>query len=74
MIYNFGEVDGKIISDHEAEVIHKDFEPDWTNFYYITTGWVQRFFELCLGKPVRYQVVKNPTKGIQSTHIVLSWA
>jgi hypothetical protein len=73
-IYSFVEVEGKIRSDHEVEIIYKDFEPDWTNFYHIATGWVQRFFELCLGKQVKYQVVKNPTKGIESTHIILSWS
>ncbi|OLS13194.1 MAG: hypothetical protein RBG13Loki_3175 [Promethearchaeota archaeon CR_4] len=41
MIFNFGEVEGKIVSDHEVEVIYRDFEPNWDNFYHIVTGWVQ---------------------------------
>ncbi|OLS13195.1 MAG: hypothetical protein RBG13Loki_3176 [Promethearchaeota archaeon CR_4] len=73
MIFNFGEVEGKILSGHKAEIIFKDFEPDWNNFYYILAGWVQRFFEICLGKEIKYQIVKNPTPGVVANHIQVSW-
>ena len=49
-VFNFGEVVGTVVSNHEMLVSYKDFEPGpgWKNFMYIATGWVERFFELCI--------------------------
>ncbi|MDD1778968.1 MAG: hypothetical protein LUQ65_12455 [Candidatus Helarchaeota archaeon] len=73
-VFNFGEIEIEIISDHEILVIYKDFERDFENFYYISIGWIQRFFELCLGKKVTYKILKKSWEGAESTQFSLSWA
>ncbi|OLS13197.1 MAG: hypothetical protein RBG13Loki_3178 [Promethearchaeota archaeon CR_4] len=71
-IFNFGQVEGKINSEHEVEFIYKDFEPNWQNFYSIATGWMERYIEFCVSQKVQYKVIKDPDDG--TVHIKLSWS
>jgi hypothetical protein len=66
-VYNFGEVLGEFISDHELQVTFKDLDSGWKNFTYTAIGWVHRFFELCINK-------KITTEADNSTVFSLTWA
>src|SRR4030042_6920459 len=72
LTYNFGEVELKIISDREIVITFKDFTPDWKNHIFITTGYVQKFFELCTGKEMSYKILDDPKPAANATHIQLS--
>lgn len=67
LAFNFGNIVGKIVSDHEIVLSYNDFEPGWRNFAYIAAGWACCFFELCLGKSIACKILNN------STDISLSW-
>ena len=71
--YNFGYVEGKIISDYEVQ-LYKDYDVEWANIFYLTIGWVQKFFELCLHTRINVKVLRKPMTGAASTLISLSWS
>jgi hypothetical protein len=73
-VFNFGEVEGSIVSNREIQLLYNDFDPEWVNFFYFTTGWLQQFFQLCVGKPITYKILKAPMKGADVTQISLTWA
>jgi hypothetical protein len=73
-VFNFGEVEGTIVSDHEIQLSYNHFDAEWSNFFYLATGWQQEFFQLCIGKTVAYRFLKKPTKGAGGTQISLTWA
>jgi len=72
-VFNFGEVEGTIVSDHEIQISYNNFDPEWVNFFYLATGWQQEFFQLCVGKTITYRILKRPMKGADATQISLSW-
>ena len=71
--FNFGQVEGKTISNHEVQ-ISKDYDADWVNIFYLTAGWVQKFFELCLRTKIDVKILRKPMTGAASTLISLSWS
>ncbi|OLS13192.1 MAG: hypothetical protein RBG13Loki_3173 [Promethearchaeota archaeon CR_4] len=72
-LFNFGEIEGTIVSDHEVHLAYNHFDPEWVNFFYMATGWQQEFFHLCIGKNVTYRILQRPMKGAEVTQISLTW-
>ncbi|OLS14185.1 MAG: hypothetical protein RBG13Loki_2196 [Promethearchaeota archaeon CR_4] len=73
-VFNFGEIEGTFVSNHEIQTTYRNFDPEWVNFFYLSTGWQEEFFHLCLGKPVNYKILKGPMKGADVTQLSLTWA
>ncbi|MFX1500192.1 MAG: hypothetical protein ACFFDH_04415 [Promethearchaeota archaeon] len=74
MVYTFGDVLPKIISNNEIIVTYKDTPRDWENWYQMITGFVTKFFELCFDKEVNYTFLSKSWNGGDWTEIRYSWA
>ncbi|MFX1376542.1 MAG: hypothetical protein ACFFA0_12090 [Promethearchaeota archaeon] len=73
MLFNFGEVETKIISDNEATFTFKNFINEWQYFYYITVGWIQEFIELATSKKTEYTFLNKSWVGEGWTTFKISW-
>lgn len=72
MIFNFGEIQSKIISDNQIIVDYIGFEKDFENFFYIAIGWLEKFIELCIGKKSKYEFIKKTWEGDDITQFMLT--
>ncbi|MFX1376165.1 MAG: hypothetical protein ACFFA0_10155 [Promethearchaeota archaeon] len=74
MVFNFGEIDTKFISDTKIIFIYPNFDPSWENHYHTAAGYAQRFIELCIDKKPDFTFLKKSWKGEGWTEIMLSWS
>ncbi|MFW9994637.1 MAG: hypothetical protein ACFFD4_21520 [Candidatus Odinarchaeota archaeon] len=73
-VHTFGEVLSEYITSNRVVVTFKDFEPDFENFYYIATGWLAKFIELCTGEKPSDEFLKKSWLGAPDTQILFTWS
>ncbi len=73
-MFSFGKVQSEFPSDREMIVTIEDFDPTFEVWYYITRGWLERFIEMCLDKPVKSDFMEKSWKGAPATRIKVTWA
>ncbi|MFX1500186.1 MAG: hypothetical protein ACFFDH_04385 [Promethearchaeota archaeon] len=74
LVFNFGEIQAKFISDTEIEFTYVDLPLDWANYYYMALGWVISFVETTINKKVDYVFLNKSWEGKGWTKIKLSWS
>ncbi|MFX1397983.1 MAG: hypothetical protein ACFFAS_13180 [Promethearchaeota archaeon] len=67
--FNFGSQVTKLISEHEARLSYKDFDPEFKVFYYMASGFVEYAFSLFTEKEVHTKFVEKSWKGDKITTI-----
>jgi len=73
-MFNFGQLKNELVADNEMIVSIEDFDPDFELFYYIIIGWLEKYLELCLGKPVQAAFIEKSWEGNPVTRIKLTWS
>jgi hypothetical protein len=74
LAFNFVELVPEYISDNQLKITLKGFDPDWEQFYYITSGFVQEFVELSINKKVTSEIIAKSWEGADATQIMLTWS
>ncbi|MFW9988241.1 MAG: hypothetical protein ACFFC3_06260 [Candidatus Odinarchaeota archaeon] len=73
LVFNFGEIKAKFVSDTELEFTYVDFPQDWKNYYYVSLGWVISFVESTINKKVDFIFINKSWEREGWTKIKYSW-
>jgi len=73
-LFSFGTLETDFISDNEIIFSIGDFDVDFRALFYIMIGWLEKYIELCLGKPVQAAFIEKSWEGKPLTRIQLTWA
>ncbi len=74
LVYNWGVIKPQMLSDYHMIVTYEDFERDWELYYYISSGWMYKYLELCLKKPVHFKFYKKSWETADWTTYDFSWS
>ncbi len=72
-MFNFGQLKQERIKDNEMILLVEDFDPDFELFYYIIIGWLEKYIELCMEKPVQATFIEKSWEGNPVTRIKVTW-
>lgn len=72
-MFNFGQLKSRMVSDQEMVLAVEEFDPDFELFYYIILGWLEKYIELCLEKPVHAEFIEKSWEGNPITRIKITW-
>lgn len=73
LVYNWGQLIPELLSEFHLIVTYKDFERDWDMYYYISSGWMHKYLELCLKKTVTFKFYKKSWEGADWTAYDFTW-
>ncbi|MBN1800441.1 MAG: hypothetical protein JW891_02990 [Candidatus Lokiarchaeota archaeon] len=73
LLYNGGILKHDFLSSSHLRVIYDGFERDWELYYYISSGWMHKFLELCLNKDIAFSFHMKSWEGAQWTVYDFSW-
>ncbi|MFX1238748.1 MAG: hypothetical protein ACFFAS_13325 [Promethearchaeota archaeon] len=73
LVYSWGDLKPELISDNRLIVTYENFERDWELYYYISIGWMHKYLELCLKKPIEFKFHKKSWEGADWTAYEFSW-
>ncbi|MFP4445189.1 MAG: hypothetical protein ACLFPD_02950 [Desulfosudaceae bacterium] len=71
--FNFGRMRSEQISDNTLHIHLEGFDPDFEPWYYVALGWLERFLQLCIKKPVSSKIVQKSWEGAPHTVFEMSW-
>jgi hypothetical protein len=72
-MFNFGQLKYELSSNNRMIITVEDFDPDFELFYYIIIGWLEKYIELCLGKPVQAEFIEKSWEGSPVTRIKVAF-
>ncbi|MBN1800768.1 MAG: hypothetical protein JW891_04635 [Candidatus Lokiarchaeota archaeon] len=74
MLYNFGALTVKWISDSEVLLTYnEEYDKNFEMLYYSNVGWTQGAIEMCLKRKVNYEFLKKSWEGDDYTQFKLFW-
>ncbi len=73
LVYSWGSLIPELLSDNHLIVTYEDFERDWEPYYYVSSGWMYKFLELCLNKKITFKFHKKSWEGAKWTAYDFSW-
>ncbi|MFX1276587.1 MAG: hypothetical protein ACFFBP_03385 [Promethearchaeota archaeon] len=73
LLFNFGKLQLEKVSDNEVHIAYIDFEPKFEYWFYTSIGWMQKSFEMCLKKKVKFEFLKKSWEGDKITQYILTW-
>ncbi|MBN1800442.1 MAG: hypothetical protein JW891_02995 [Candidatus Lokiarchaeota archaeon] len=73
LVYTWGRIKPELLSDYHLIVTYEDFERDWELYYYISSGWMHKYLELCLKKPITFKFYKKSWEGADWTTYDFMW-
>lgn len=71
--YDFGIVEVTDTGPGSAEVVLRDFDPDWETIYQLIYGWFERTVELAGGRRPRVEFTSRSWTGDPYTGYRVSW-
>jgi uncharacterized protein (TIGR02265 family) len=72
-LFDFGAIEIKPLSDHEALIVIHDLDFDFEPQYHMMRGWLERSIELCGAKNIKTQTVSKAWEGAAQTSFKISW-
>jgi len=72
-IFNYGTLKTEFVSDNEMIFSIEDFDSSFKTIFYIIIGWLEKYIELCLEKPVQAVFIEKAWEGNSITIIKLTW-
>lgn len=73
LVYNWGQLIPEFLSDSHLIVTYKDFERDWELYYYVSSGWMHKYLEMSIKKPVTFKFYKKSWEGADWTAFDFTW-
>jgi len=73
-IFSFGTLNTEFVSSTEMIFSIGEFDVDFRPLFYIIIGWLEKYIELCLEKPVQAVFIEKSWEGNPSTRIKLTWS
>ncbi|MFP4445861.1 MAG: hypothetical protein ACLFPD_06400 [Desulfosudaceae bacterium] len=71
--FNFGSITGTMVGDQEMHITMEGFDKDFEAWYHIASGWMEKYLELVLKKPVKSRIIKKSWEGAPATVFQLTW-
>ncbi|MBI9078088.1 MAG: hypothetical protein JEZ02_22010 [Desulfatibacillum sp.] len=72
-MFNFGGFDTEFLSENEMVASVEEFDRDFKVALVVLCGWMQRYLELCLDKPVKSEFLKRSWKEPGLTKMRFTW-
>ncbi len=71
--FDFGRIEGEMVSENAITITVSDFDKDFEPWYYVAQGWMERFIQLLIDKPVRSEILDRSWAGAPATVFKMSW-
>lgn len=72
--FDFGRMEGKMLSENELTISVEDFDYTFEYWYYVALGWMERTIQLVIKKEVRSEIIARSWKGAPATVFKMSWS
>ncbi|MBN1800443.1 MAG: hypothetical protein JW891_03000 [Candidatus Lokiarchaeota archaeon] len=73
IIFNFGSINIKFISEKDINISFTGFDPNFQEYYELAMGWIEKFVELCVGKKPKSIFLNKSWEGDEITKFRISW-